>query len=247
MKIIENNFGLRNIGFGVDDPNINGEHDLLRNIIKPNQVIFDVGANVGTWSSEVLAINEDAQLYAFEPVFMIFQDLNNKVKAKNFYCFNIGFSDKVEHKIMYYYPDVPAMSSVYRRSALIEKDKQIKPIETVMQTQTIPYFCLNNNIKEIDLLKIDTEGSEYDVLYGSIDMLKEGKIKSIQFEYGECYKDSRTTLMQIWRLLMEYDYSLYRIIKQGLIHISFFESYLENYKYSNYFAVHNSIELKREK
>lgn len=45
-------------------------------------------------------------------------------------------------------------------------------------------FLKNNKIKEVDFIKIDVEGAEYETILGFEEHIEKGKIKMIQFEYG---------------------------------------------------------------
>ncbi len=54
--------------------------------------------------------------------------------------------------------------------------------QILIETNTIDNYCSINNIKEIDILKIDVQGSEIEVLKGALDMLKNGRIKLIYIE-----------------------------------------------------------------
>ena len=55
----------------------------------------------------------------------------------------------------------------------------------VIEVQNLSEFIKNNNIKNIDILKIDTEGYEYNVLSGLI----ENDFKNIRFIYFEHHYD----------------------------------------------------------
>ena len=63
---------------------------------------------------------------------------------------------------------------------IVQPFKKIKDyVEIDVQTQSIDNFCLKNNINCIDLLKLDTEGNEFNVLKGAEKFLSENKIKVI--------------------------------------------------------------------
>ena len=59
-------------------------------------------------------------------------------------------------------------------------------MEMEFNLSTLDLFCEREAIPNIDFLKIDTEGNELDVLEGAKKLLSGGKIKIIQFEFGEC-------------------------------------------------------------
>ena len=88
-------------------------------------------------------------------------------------------------------------------------------------------------------MKIDTEGNELYVLLGAEKLLQKQAIDIIQFEYGGCYLDSKTTLHQVYRYLRSKGYTIYRIASDGLIEIPIWHKKLENFAYSNYLAVKN--------
>jgi hypothetical protein len=54
-------------------------------------------------------------------------------------------------------------------------------------------FCRENNITQIDLLKIDTEGFEIPVLKGFSKMISESRVKAIYCEVGFSPKNLRNT------------------------------------------------------
>ena len=53
-----------------------------------------------------------------------------------------------------------------------------------MPTTTLDTFVEQHGIKNIDFLKIDTEGFELEVLQGAKQLLSEGKIGTVIFEYN---------------------------------------------------------------
>src|SRR3954454_11247433 len=64
-------------GENLDDHRVNGERRLLRSLdLPPDAVIFDVGANVGTWSSGALGLFPGARIHAFEPLPGAFEQLS---------------------------------------------------------------------------------------------------------------------------------------------------------------------------
>ena len=58
------------------------------------------------------------------------------------------------------------LSTFYRRKSA-EKNLNIKPREVEVRKTTLSKYCIDNRIAKINFLKIDTEGSEMDVLTGA--------------------------------------------------------------------------------
>ena len=52
-----------------------------------------------------------------------------------------------------------------------------------VETTTLDQFCYENNIKHIDILKLDVQGSELDVLMGSKTILGKGNISLVYVEW----------------------------------------------------------------
>ena len=62
-------------------------------------------------------------------------------------------------------------------------------IKYKVHTSTLDKFVKKNNIKSIDILKVDIEGSEYEFLMGAKNTLKSSKIKIILIEISDRKKN----------------------------------------------------------
>lgn len=87
-------------------------------------------------------------------------------------------------------------------------------------------------------MKIDTEGHEATVLSGAKELLEQGKINFVQFEYGRTFLDAGTTLRQVHDMLQAYGYHVFRIRDNHLDHLEHWDEPFEDYAYSNFLAVH---------
>lgn len=229
-----------NYGYGYDFME-SGEINLLyklENKFKAlkNITLFDIGANTGDYSKEVIKIFSglNYKLYAFEPSRNTFSSLINNVdNNSNFFPFNIGFDKTVNSSHLYTTDKESGLSSLFKRNlgfAGLELDK----VEKVYLT-TIDKFCEENKINMIDFMKLDIEGNEFFALKGAENMLKTKRIKYIQFEFGGCNIDSRTFFKDFYYLLSD-NYNLYRILKKGLYPIACYKETLEIFVTTNYLA-----------
>jgi hypothetical protein len=80
------------------------------------------------------------------------------------------------------------------------------------------------------------EGADLDVLKGAKRLLKNRKIKFIQFEFGGTQIAPRVFLRDFYELL-EKDYSLYRVLSDGLQNIEQYSEHYEIFSYANYLAI----------
>jgi len=213
-----------------------GELKIIKTVIKEGDVVFDVGANVGNWSKNVLAVCPKVKIYAFEPIPSIYSLLMKKFNNYKFFAYNIAFSSCAGNKEFYFYPKDSAKSGFYDRE-ILRNVCSLVPRKIVVKVDTLSTFCERNNIIKIDFLKIDTEGEELHVLLGAKDLLEKNNISIIQFEYGGCYKDSGTTLREVYDLLSSFGYSLFKRTKKGLIKVEKWRDELEDFGYSNYLAM----------
>ena len=161
--------------------------------------IFDIGAHKGETIDLFKSKLNINKIYSFEPNKKLFQKLKNNKKYKSeqieVYNFAIGkFSEKKELNIFKdtssstinlidentkYYKRKKKLMAFFSGSENFIKEKQ------VIEVQNLSEFIKNNNIKNIDILKIDTEGYEYNVLSGLI----ENDFKNIRFIYFEHHYD----------------------------------------------------------
>lgn len=98
--------------------------------------------------------------------------------------------------------------------------------------------------KKIDLLKIDTEGNEYNVLLGATSLLK--NINAIHFEFNEMNIISKTTFKDFWDLLNK-DFVFFRILPYGkLLPIKNYSTiYCEIYHYQNIICLKKEVEIEK--
>jgi amino acid adenylation domain-containing protein/FkbM family methyltransferase len=76
--------------------------------------VFDVGANIGLFTLFVLAHCPNARIFAFEPIFPIFETLrlNVELYGDNVKLFPFGLSDKISSASFTFYPNYSMMSGL---------------------------------------------------------------------------------------------------------------------------------------
>lgn len=147
----------------------------------PN-IIFDVGANVGQSSKQYVEWYPGAQIYSFEPISSVFNELQkNLVKYDNVFPFQLAFSSAKGQANISISCDSSSSSLNARASNTISK---FKASSEIVNLDTIDEFCNRENIFKIDFLKVDTEGHDLEVLKGAEEMLRKRMIDIVQVEAG---------------------------------------------------------------
>ena len=246
-EIVSENNTTKHLGYGDWYINTDGELHLMQQLLRPQDTVFDVGANVGEWSLYALGVEKSILLYSFEPLPVIFSDLKNKLSNySNANAFNLALSDQIGKSNFCYYDetyDFSGLSGFYVREVLKADHQPPQMIEVAQDT--LLHFCLEHSIDKIDFLKIDAEGAEWIILKGASALIENNKIRAIQFEYGGCYVDAKTKLKDVFYLLSNNDYLIFRIMPHGLIRIAEWNSSLENFELSNYLAIKKEDVLDR--
>ena len=174
----------------------NSFHKQITKLVKNEKklVIFDVGCYRGIFTKSMLDLigNKKYKIYLF--------DINKKVKKyisyllrlKNIYYNEVALSNK-NGKANYNYNKFfeaagSSLSSLVKNDATWNFTRKLvllsrKEFVTYkVHTITLDSFVKKNKIKSIDILKIDIEGSEYELLKGAKNTLNKNKIKIILVE-----------------------------------------------------------------
>lgn len=223
------------------DLNNSGEKNVInrmKELYDPNEnlVVFDVGANVGSYTNMVLdCLDDRVQVHAFEPSLQTFEQLRKNVTSNQVQLNNFGCSDTTHTMSLYSDKSGSGMTSVYNRrldflGISMKEAEQSKFVR-------IDDYCHENQIRHIHLLKLDIEGHELSALHGASDMMSSDNIDYIQFEFGGCNIDSRTYFQDFFYLLYD-KYDIYRILQNGLHKIDHYSTYLEIFITVNYLAKH---------
>lgn len=238
LVVLSDNSENDDLGYKFGPMEITGEK-MVMSIIKEGNTVFDIGAHSGEWNRNALSIQPNITIFAFEPIPNLIKTLHSNFMNKPVSIYQLALSNENGTARFVHYPKLPELSTLHQRPE-IEKRFGLTPNIFNVETIKLDTFCSENGISHIDFIKIDTEGNEWKVLLGAQDLLERQAINAIQFEYGGCNLDSKTTLEMIYKYLTSYGYSIYRISSKGLIEIPHWKSQLENYRWCNYIAINQA-------
>lgn len=199
-----------------------GAHDwstifVLKNFVKNDDVIFDIGANIGEYTLYAASlINSNGKVYSFEPVQSVFNtlkqnvDLNSHLRNK-IICINKGLGNK--KAILPIYDEQnninEGLFSIHQKNFI--QSKKIQDIEI----DTLDNFVNENSIDKIDFIKIDVEGNELYVLQGAESCLKKLQPKLLIEMSEKNFNAAGYTKQNIFNFLESLGYSIHLILKRG--------------------------------
>ncbi len=148
-------------------------------IKKAKDCVIDIGGHLGFFSIYASLLNSDVPIYAFEPHignFELFKQNIRDNKIKNVIPKQLAVSDKVGQA------ELQISKEDLNHSILtpIEPTGATQPV----QTTTLERIFQKNNIGHCDLIKIDSEGSEFALIYATPQSIFD-KVSNIFLEYHD--------------------------------------------------------------
>jgi len=176
-------------------------------INKTSPTIFDIGGHEGETSLMYNANFDTPCIYSFEPFLPSFEKLKDSVKSfPNIQIFNTAISN-FTGKVDFHVNKLSATNSILPTSEDSEKnwgENILDTIDTIkVSSTTIDDFVEKFKIETIDILKIDTQGTEYEIIEGAGKSIEQNKIKIIYLEIiivstyqGQKYSDEIFLLLR---------------------------------------------------
>ena len=185
---------------------------VLKRLIADNRpLIFDVGADDGSSCERYSKLFKNPIIHAFEPRSDQFEIIKSKFdNKKNIIPNNFAVGSRVEIK-KFNQINGGGRSSFLRSTV----DNLSNQIQIDVQVTTIDEYVNKNNLKRINLLKIDTQGYEDEVLKGAKKTLESKNIDIIEIELiiGNMYEKT-LSFNEIENLIYPYGYKFFAIVNQ---------------------------------
>lgn len=152
--------------------------------LNDNSIVFDMGGYEGQWASDIFS-KYCCLIHVFEPYMEYFEKIkirfekNGKINVHPF-----GLSAKTLDS---------SLSISGDSSSAFKSGQHIAPIKLIQAME----FMKENNVEEIDLLKINIEGGEYDLLDHLIETQLISKIKNLQIQFHDFVPDAEKRMKTI--------------------------------------------------
>ena len=151
--------------------------------VPEDAVVVDIGANIGAFS--LLASRQAKVVYAVEPVRSNFEMLRHNVELNrldNVIIYPLALAD---HNGTARIRDSGVMSSMY-----FGTEGAVELVPTV----TLETFFRDNSIEEVDYLKMDCEGAEWDILLSTPPEVL-SRIRHLELEFHRFQKDQHPEIL----------------------------------------------------
>ncbi|NQW48610.1 MAG: FkbM family methyltransferase [Planctomycetes bacterium] len=202
-----------------------------------NPTIIDVGAHRGDYTAMCLEITPLARIVACEPHPLSCAELRRRFSDRsNISLCETAIAADVVRRTFYDRSGEQGTSHASLHRSVIENLHTCEAAEFEVQATTLDEIATRFSVDDVDLLKIDTEGSELDVLKGAGGLLREHRIAVCQIEFNAMNAYSRVFFKDFWDMLA--DFHLFRLLPRGLLPITAYNPlYTEIFAYQNIIAV----------
>ncbi len=146
-------------------------HLQLMNLVKPGDVVLDIGTNYGTTILQFAKhVGKEGFCYGFEPDLLNYDICQKQIahnSLTNIKVENIGLGEQEGSFFMVVENEANRGCNKVFDAPKNEKES------TKITIKTLDSWVEENSLSQIDLIKIDVEGFEYNVLKGALKCLEE--------------------------------------------------------------------------
>jgi FkbM family methyltransferase len=224
---------LRQRGFGGGGGHAtSGEAAVFALLGSAAPLLVDAGAFRGDYLTAFLDCRPNGRVIAIEPSAAHFALLEAAAAGKAVTNLNCALGSTKGEATLYKNAEVSEISSLTKRR--LDHFGISMPV-----TETVAVRTLDDILSEVpfvDLLKLDIEGHELAALQGARESFAAGKIGMVQFEFGGCNLDTRTTLQDFYYFFAERGFALSVIGPSGIQPLGPYREIYEQYSTTNYLA-----------
>lgn len=215
-------------------------------LIKKMDVFLDVGTNIGYYSILGGKFNPDLKVIAFEPSegAMIYACENVRInKLESIIKVEpLALSNKTERLDFYNVtnPKFPTIHNLSGEHNLTASKDKIKYVKTKADGIMLDQYFDENKLKRVDLIKIDTEGSEYLILKGAEDVIKKHRPIII------CETLFNTIEKELEEIILPHGYEFYNHVENGLVKVDSIQREKDNGVRNCFFVPKEKVALIQE-
>jgi FkbM family methyltransferase len=151
---------------------------LFWEVARTARVVLDIGAHVGYFSLLAGLANSSAKVHSFEPLPLVHERLRYNVSLNNLEnvsCHELAMGERPGRERFYHLPDcIPSSSSLSRTfMEPIVGDRTL--VASQVEVTSVDEFVARHALTGVDLVKLDTEGTEDSVIAGMVRTIAENR------------------------------------------------------------------------
>lgn len=221
--------------------------EIFEKLSKKINLFIDVGSNIGYYSLLGAKSNPKMKVYAFEPAlgpkFYLIKNIYINNLSDNISAIDLALSN-TNGKIDFY--EVQSLKYKYLKHNLAgegnagTKKTSRNFVKNQVEATTLNDFMKDYNINNVDLIKIDTEGTEIDILISGKEVIK--KCQPIII----CETLFNTIEGELESFFRELDYDFYNHCNKGLRKVSSLKRKVDDGVRNCFFVPKSKFELIEE-
>ncbi len=201
-----------------------GQVKLLKKMLCPDQVFFDVGANVGVITMLAAKRLTNGEVHAFEPSEYHLEKLHRNLRVNDFenvVVNGFGLSNREKTSDLYIPRDNgkdlhnTGMATIHKENGSTGDNGKYRTEK--INTRKLDDYVEENDIQRLDVLKLDVEGGELNVLRGGLESLASFRpdvLMELNREHLSRAGETPGDVLSFWQ---EHNYDVYRIGYEGEI------------------------------
>lgn len=165
--------------------------------LSEDSIVFDIGGYEGQWASDIFA-KYCCQIYIFEPVCEYAENIKERFKKNpkiHVYPFGLASEDRLDE-----------IAICQDSSSIFKKGRN----KNIVKLINIEKFMHEHNIKNVDLIKINIEGGEYELLEYLISNQNVTRFKDIQVQFHKFMPHAEKRRSKIQKELKRTHYLTYQ-------------------------------------
>lgn len=188
--------------------------------ISNTAICIDIGANIGAISLQLSKIASNGHVYSFEPAAKTFQYLVQNITAndiKNITAYKMGVSDRTQELNLNYINDLSGCSFVLGDGIAAPTNEASTAKRETIYCIAIDDWIAQNNLPNIDFIKLDAEGMELAALRGAENLLRRDR-PDLAIEFNPHTNDGfgHGSSRELFDMLTQYWDEIYAIPRNQL-------------------------------
>jgi FkbM family methyltransferase len=176
-------------------------------LVRDDDVVLDVGANIGLWSRQILAQRTPSALFAFEPAPRVFELLRSNLGP--YPCATAERLALGGHNGSAELSDDRVSGQNHIVTASLPAAQSL-PVAIA----TLDHWVAERKLSRVDVLKIDVEGLETEVISGAIATLRRCA-PVVYFEYIPGRRNIVELTPGAFEMLADLDYEMHAVRNDG--------------------------------